>query len=160
MVSVLETGHTRYCIISGSDPLRQWERTKSPSPRPSWLVFNDSTRNKDDTTVGVGHSRRYCNTGYDQSQGRRTSTRKCIGSISKGDMVLSRSLYRIPLRRFPLRRIPLSRFPLRRFQLRRFSFRRIPLCRFPFCRMPLCRFPFRRIPLCRFPFRRIPLCRF
>ena len=25
-------------------------------------------------TVGVGHSRRYCNTGYDQSQGRRPST--------------------------------------------------------------------------------------
>ena len=37
-------------------------------------------------TVGVGHSRRYCNTGYDQSQGRRPSTLKCIGSISKGDV--------------------------------------------------------------------------
>ena len=37
-------------------------------------------------TVGVGHSRRYCNTGYDQSQGRRPSTLKCIGSISKGDI--------------------------------------------------------------------------
>ena len=34
-------------------------------------------------TVGVGHSRRYCNTGYDQSQGRRPSTLKCIGSISQ-----------------------------------------------------------------------------
>ena len=43
-------------------------------------------RDKDDTTVGVGHSRRYCNTGYDQSQGRRPSTLKCIGSISKGDI--------------------------------------------------------------------------
>ena len=40
----------------------------------------------DDTTVGVGHSRRYCNTGYDQSQGRRPSTLKCIGPISKGDI--------------------------------------------------------------------------
>ena len=39
-----------------------------------------------DTTVGVGHSRRYCNTGYDQSQGRRPSTLKCIGPISKGDI--------------------------------------------------------------------------
>ena len=37
-------------------------------------------------TVGVGHSRRYCNTGYDQSQGRRPSTLKCIGPISKGDI--------------------------------------------------------------------------
>ena len=28
-----------------------------------WLLgFYDSTRDKDDTTVGVGHSRRYCNT--------------------------------------------------------------------------------------------------
>ena len=44
-----------------------------------WLLgFYDSTRDKDDTTVGVGHSRRYCNTGYDQSQGRRPSTLKCI----------------------------------------------------------------------------------
>ena len=34
-------------------------------------------------TVGVGHSRRYCNTGYNQSQGRRPSTLKCIGSISQ-----------------------------------------------------------------------------
>ena len=51
-----------------------------------WLVFNDSTRDKDDTTVGVGHSRRHCNTGYDQSQGRRPSTLKCIGPISKGDI--------------------------------------------------------------------------
>ena len=25
-----------------------------------WLVFNDSTRDKDDTAVGVGHSQRYC----------------------------------------------------------------------------------------------------
>ena len=51
-----------------------------------WLLgFYDSTRDKDDTTVGVGHSRRYCNTGYDQSQGRRPSTLKCIGPISKGD---------------------------------------------------------------------------
>ena len=48
-----------------------------------WLVFNDSTRDKDETIVGVGHSRRYCNTGYDQSQGRRPSTLKCIGSISQ-----------------------------------------------------------------------------
>ena len=32
------------------------------------------------------HSRRYCNTGYDQSQGRRPSTLKCIGPISKGDI--------------------------------------------------------------------------
>ena len=48
-----------------------------------WLVFNDSTREKDDMTVGVGHSRRYCNTGYDQSQGRRPSTLKCSGSISQ-----------------------------------------------------------------------------
>ena len=38
------------------------------------LGFYDSTGDKDDTTVGVGHSRRYCNTGYDQSQGRRPST--------------------------------------------------------------------------------------
>ena len=37
-------------------------------------------------TVGVGHSRWYCNTGYDQSQGRRPSTLKCIGPISKGDI--------------------------------------------------------------------------
>ena len=37
-------------------------------------------------TVGVGHSRRYCNTRYDQSQGRRPSTLKCIGPISKGDI--------------------------------------------------------------------------
>ena len=34
-------------------------------------------------TVGVGRSRRYCNTGYDQSQGRRPSTLRCIGSITK-----------------------------------------------------------------------------
>ena len=53
----------------------------------SWLLgFYDSTRDKDDTTVEVGHSRRYCNTGYDQSQGRRPSTLKCIGPISKGDI--------------------------------------------------------------------------
>ena len=32
-------------------------------------------------TVGVVHSRRYCNTGYDRPQGRRPSTLKCIGSI-------------------------------------------------------------------------------
>ena len=52
-----------------------------------WLLeFYDSTRDIDDTTVGVGHSRRYCNTGYDQSQGRRPSTLKCIGSIPKGDI--------------------------------------------------------------------------
>ena len=52
-----------------------------------WLLgFYDSTRDKDDTTVGVGHSRRYCNTGYDQSQGRRPSTLKCIGPISNGDI--------------------------------------------------------------------------
>ena len=51
-----------------------------------WLVFNNSNRDKDETTVGVGHSRRYCNTGYDQSQGRRPSTLKCIGPISKGDI--------------------------------------------------------------------------
>ena len=52
-----------------------------------WLLgFYDSTRDKDDTTVGVGHSRRYCNTGYDQSQGRRPSTLKCIGPISKGNI--------------------------------------------------------------------------
>ena len=52
-----------------------------------WLLgFYDSTRDKDDTTVGVGHSRKYCNTGYDQSQGRRPSTLKCIGPISKGDI--------------------------------------------------------------------------
>ena len=52
-----------------------------------WLLgFYDSTRDKDDTTVGVGHSRRYCNTGYDQSQGRRPSTLKSIGPISKGDI--------------------------------------------------------------------------
>ena len=52
-----------------------------------WLLgFHDSTRGKDDTTVGVGHSRRYCNTGYDQYQGRRPSTLKCIGPISKGDI--------------------------------------------------------------------------
>ena len=31
----------------------------------------------------MDHSRRYCNTGYDQSQGRRPSTLKCIGSISQ-----------------------------------------------------------------------------
>ena len=56
-------------------------------PRPWWLLgFYDSTRDKDDTTVGVGHSRRYCNTGYDQSQGRRPSTLKCIGPISKRDI--------------------------------------------------------------------------
>ena len=30
--------------------------------------------------------RRYCNTVYDQSQGRRPSTLKCIGPISKGDI--------------------------------------------------------------------------
>ena len=56
-----------------------------PSANPPsflWLVFNGSTRDKDDTTVGVGHSRRYCNTGYDQSQGRRPSTLKGIDSIS------------------------------------------------------------------------------
>ena len=34
-------------------------------------------------TVGVSHFRRYCNTEYDQSQGRRPSTFKCIGSISR-----------------------------------------------------------------------------
>ena len=52
-----------------------------------WLLgFYDSTRDEDDTTVGVGHSRRYCNTGHDQSQGRRPSTLKCIGPISKGDI--------------------------------------------------------------------------
>ena len=68
--------------------------TKTIGPRgffhagpTAWLLgFYDSTRDKDDTTVGVGHSRRYCNTGYDQSQGRRPSTLKCIGSISKGDI--------------------------------------------------------------------------
>ena len=43
-------------------------------------------RDKDDMTVGVGHSRRYGNTGYDQSQGRRPSTLKCIGPISNGDI--------------------------------------------------------------------------
>ena len=37
-------------------------------------------------TVGVGHSRGYCNTGYDQSQGMRPSTLKCIGPIFKGDI--------------------------------------------------------------------------
>ena len=37
-------------------------------------------------TVGVGHSQRYCITGYDQSQGMRPSTLKCIGPISKGDI--------------------------------------------------------------------------
>ena len=60
---------------------------KNHSPKiKDWLLgFYDSTRDKDDTTVGVGHSRRYCNTGYDQSQGRRPSTLKCIGPISKGD---------------------------------------------------------------------------
>ena len=47
-----------------------------------WLMFNYSTRDKDETTVGLGHSRRYCNTGYDQSEGRRPSTLKCIGSIN------------------------------------------------------------------------------
>ena len=47
-----------------------------------WLVFNDSTRNKNDTTVGVGHSRRYCNTGYDQSQGRRPQ-----GPVSRTEKV-------------------------------------------------------------------------
>ena len=57
-----------------------------PHPHGWLLGFYDSTRDKDDTTVGVGHSRRYCNTGYDQSQGRRPSTLKCIGSISKGDI--------------------------------------------------------------------------
>ena len=52
-----------------------------------WLLrFYDSTRDEDDTTVGVGHSRRCCNTGYDQSQERRPSTLKCIGPISKGDI--------------------------------------------------------------------------
>ena len=55
--------------------------------RFGWLLgFYDSTHDKDDTTVRVGHSRKYCNTGYDQSQGRRPSTLKCIGSISKGDI--------------------------------------------------------------------------
>ena len=51
-----------------------------------WLVLNDSTRDEDDTTFGEGHSRRYCNTGYDQSQGRRPSTLKCIDPVSKGDI--------------------------------------------------------------------------
>ena len=37
-------------------------------------------------TVEVGHSRWYCNTGYDQSQGRRPLTLKCIGPISKRDI--------------------------------------------------------------------------
>ena len=37
-------------------------------------------------TVGVGHFRRYCNTGYDQSQGRRPSALKCTGPIFEGDM--------------------------------------------------------------------------
>ena len=51
-----------------------------------WMLgINDSPMSKM-MTVGVGHSRRYCNTGYDQSQGRRPSTLKCIGSISKGDI--------------------------------------------------------------------------
>ena len=63
-------------------------RTETFNPSYRWwlLGFYDSTRDKDDTTVGVGHSRRYCNTGYDQSQGRRPSTLKCIGPISKGDI--------------------------------------------------------------------------
>ena len=48
-----------------------------------WMLgFNDSAMSKM-MTVGVGHSRRYCNTGYDQSQGRRPSTLRCIGSISR-----------------------------------------------------------------------------
>ena len=64
---------------------RQKSQVRESSTR--WLLrFYDSTRDKDDTTVGVGHSRRYCNTGYDQSQGRRPSTLKCIGPISKGDI--------------------------------------------------------------------------
>ena len=38
-------------------------------------------------TVGVCHSRRYCNTGYDhESQGMKPSTLKCIGPISKGNI--------------------------------------------------------------------------
>ena len=45
-------------------PLRPWERK----------------------AVGVDHSRRYWNAGYDQSQGRRPSTLRCIGLISKGDI--------------------------------------------------------------------------
>ena len=49
-------------------------------------------------TVEVGHSRRYCNIGYDQSQGRRLSTLKCIGSIS-------RRRYRAPTIRQKLVRI-------------------------------------------------------
>ena len=52
------------------------------------MVGADNTRDKD-TAVEVGRSRRYCcNTGFDQSQGRRPSTLKCIGSIliSKGNI--------------------------------------------------------------------------
>ena len=65
----------------------RWYRVDFLLQMVGWLLgFYDSTRDKDDRTVGVGHSRRYCNTGYDQSQGRRPSTLKCIGPISKGDI--------------------------------------------------------------------------
>ena len=66
-----------------------------PSRRPSfcnfflsWFtIFYDSTRDKDDTTVGVDHSRRYCNTGYDQSQGRRQgrNQKKMLGGAQPKD---------------------------------------------------------------------------
>ena len=46
-------------------------------------MFNNSACDKDRMAVGVGNSRIYCNTAYDRSQGRRPSTFKCIGSISK-----------------------------------------------------------------------------
>ena len=78
------------CAIPGRPVSRTETKISSLSPpqkHVGWLLgFYDSTRDKDDTTVGVGHSRRYCNTGYDQSQGRRPSTLKCIGPISKGDI--------------------------------------------------------------------------
>ena len=45
-----------------------------------WLMFNDSSRDKDDMTVGMDPLRGYCKTGYDQSQGRRPSTLMCIGT--------------------------------------------------------------------------------
>ena len=37
-------------------------------------------------TVGVGHSRKYCNTGYDQSQGPRPSNSSALAQSPRGDI--------------------------------------------------------------------------
>ena len=69
--------------LGGGNQKRWRLTTQGVSDPDGWMLgLSDSAMSKM-MTVGVGHSRRYCNTGYDQSQGRRPSTLKCIGSISQ-----------------------------------------------------------------------------